>query len=44
MNVHYPWVPDAILRYPLASDRYIQQVRHATLILGFGEQRNRECG
>jgi uncharacterized protein len=32
MNVHYPWAPDAILRYPLASDHYIQQVRHATLI------------
>jgi uncharacterized protein len=32
MNVHYPWAPDAILRYPLASDRYIQQIRHATLI------------
>jgi pimeloyl-ACP methyl ester carboxylesterase len=32
MNVHYPWVPDAILRYPLASDRYINQVQHATLI------------
>jgi pimeloyl-ACP methyl ester carboxylesterase len=26
------WAPDAILRCPLASDRYIQQIRHATLI------------
>ena len=32
MNFHYPWAPDAILRYPLASDHYIQHVRRATLI------------
>lgn len=32
MNVHYPWVPDAILRYPLSSDRCIRQVRRPILI------------
>jgi uncharacterized protein len=32
MNFHYPWVPDAILRYPLRSERFIGLVHGPTLI------------
>jgi alpha-beta hydrolase superfamily lysophospholipase len=31
-DVHYPWVPDAALRYPLASDRLIGDYDGPTLI------------
>lgn len=32
LHLHYPWLPDAALRYPLASDQVIGQVRSPVLI------------
>jgi pimeloyl-ACP methyl ester carboxylesterase len=32
MNYHYPWVPNAILRFPLASERFMGLVQGPTLI------------
>jgi hypothetical protein len=31
-DLHYPWLPDAALRYPLASDRVIGRYRGPTLV------------
>ncbi|HXN10814.1 MAG TPA: alpha/beta fold hydrolase [Steroidobacteraceae bacterium] len=32
MNYHYPWVPNAILRFPLVSERFMGLVQGPTLI------------
>jgi len=32
MNYHYPWVPNAILRFPLVSERFMGLVKGPTLI------------
>jgi uncharacterized protein len=30
---HYPWVPEAVLRYPLRTDQVIGRLRHPVLLL-----------